>query len=369
MASHAEGSNAEINIGGHSTPARRGRDGTFIVTLTTAVLSTTWRGQNVEVTLPYPGTSPGYPVFLLEAACVASVNAYLHSSTQSTRSLAATDSTAPPKDPNTSRAFQHLTKRDRHKRWRDINNPYVRIQKPTPPPDSRKATMAGGPSLLGVSKQRARTSKRATIPNNESSRQSSLLDTDIGMEGWPVVDGHGSVTVVDDNPKTPEAKVEEKEAPKKSLLQQLYELQANPDYRNQHLGHLHTIHSTFLQLPSPPSPPTALETLRSQELAFETHPPLGTEISAWAAENTAAVLPSSEDNSEAGNREGGYIKRFTARRRQVGNAEPAQENAVVKWDPFGGLWGYAANKKVWVVPKKEEVEEEKKKKKKKKKER
>ena len=23
----------------------------------------------------------------------------------------------------------------------------------------------------------------------------------------------------------------------------------------------------------------------------------------------------------------------------------------MKWDPFGGLWGYAVNKKVWVVEK------------------
>ncbi|KAI4263396.1 MAG: hypothetical protein L6R42_001456, partial [Xanthoria sp. 1 TBL-2021] len=36
------------------------------------------------------------------------------------------------------------------------------------------------------------------------------------------------------------------------------------------------------------------------------------------------------------------------------------ENAIVKWDPFGGLWGYAANKKVWVVAKKEKKDEEKK---------
>ncbi|KAL9620711.1 MAG: hypothetical protein Q9204_008185, partial [Flavoplaca sp. TL-2023a] len=109
--------------------------------------------------------------------------------------------------------------------------------------------MTGGPSLLGISKPRARTSKRPTT-YNESSRQSSLLDTDIGMEGWPVAGASSSsssgmgetkqepkdeakketamgqlLDVVEDSPTTPEANVEEKEAPKKSLLQQLYELQ------------------------------------------------------------------------------------------------------------------------------------------------
>lgn len=337
--------------------------------------------------------------------------------------------------------------------------------------------MAGGPSLLGISKQRVRTSKRATISNNESSRQSSLLDTDIGMEGWPVTGGSSSsggisetrqeqndeatntktgmgqlLDVGEDNPQTPEANVEEKEVPRKSLLQQLYELQglevdavtattttttttitsiktkpasattsseeslkessqnsqANPQVttpvtlgvENLSLSEDHeqakepvstnepiietsvsnqytptTVTNTPViytpstptipRPPSPPSPPTALEILRSQELAIETQPPLGTEISAWAA-----ALPSSQDMSEAGNGEGGYIKRFTTRRNPVSdakpnkdNTEPDKENAMVKWDPFGGLWGYAAGKKVWIVPKKEVVEEEKKKRK------
>ncbi|KAL8878002.1 MAG: hypothetical protein Q9192_008546, partial [Flavoplaca navasiana] len=379
-------------------------------------------------------------------------------------------STAPPKDPNFPRAFQHLPEQDRHKRWTDINNPYVRIKKPTRP-DSQKSTMTGGPSLLGISKQRARTSKRSST-YNESSRQSSLLDTDIGMEGWPVAGTSSSssgtgetkkepnneakpkavmgqlLEVAEDNPKTPTGTVEEKEAPKKSLLQQLYELQGleaesvtttttttttitsiktkpasattsseesmkeptqttphviipvSEDHEqteepiaavptnepitktsisDQHTPTTVTTHSAIYtpsssttaipQPPSPSSPPTALETLRSQELALETHNPLGTEISTWAAASTVAAPPSSHYSSEAGNGEGGYIKRFTTPRNQVSdaepnkdNTEPDKENAMVKWGPFGGLWGYAASKKVWVVPKKEDWEEERKRK-------
>ena len=327
--------------------------------------------------------------------------------------------------------------------------------------------MTGGPSLLGISKQRARTSKRPST-YNESSRQSSLLDTDVGMEGWPVAgtsssnsgmgetkqelnDGAKTETamgqlldVAEDNPKAPEANVEEKEAPKKSLLQQLYELQGleaesvtttttttttitsiktkpasattssgesmkeptqttpqvitpvSEDHEqteesvaavpanesiiktsvfDQHTPTTVTTHSAIytpssstITIPQPrslPSPITALETLRSQELALETHNPLGTEISTWAAAATVAAPPSSHSN-EPGDREGGYIKRFIKPRNQVSDAEPNKDNtepdkesAMVKWDPFGGLWGYAASKKVWVVPKKEEVQEEK----------
>ncbi|KAL8887011.1 MAG: hypothetical protein Q9215_005347 [Flavoplaca cf. flavocitrina] len=445
MASHPEDNDAETSIAGHassvhgqgaSTPARR-------------VLSTTWRGQNVEVTLPYPE----HPIPRGDWWEPGDVSHYIYS-------------TAPPKDPNFPRAFQHLPERDRHKRWTDINNPYVRIQKPTRP-ESQKSTMTGGPSLLGISKPR--TSKRPST-YNESSRQSSLLDTDIGMEGWPVAGTSSSsgtretkqepnsevktetamgqlLDVTEDNPKMPEANIEEKEAPKKSLLQQLYELQGleaesvtttttttttitsiktkpasattsseesmkeptqttpqvmtsiSKDHKqteepvaavptdepivktpvsDQHTPTTVTTHSAIYtpsssttaipQPPSPASPPTALETLRSQELALETHTPLGTEISTWAAAGTVAAPPSSHYSSEAGVGEGGYIKRFTTRKNQVSSAEPnkddaepSQENAMVKWDPFGGLWGYAA-KKAWVVPRKEEAEEERKRK-------
>lgn len=103
--------------------------------------------------------------------------------------------------------------------------------------------------------------------------------------------------------------------------------------------------------PSSPPPEPALQTFRSQQLHHETNPPrLGTEISTWAASINAAPPPFPTDE-EAPRDESGYVRRFTTRRGKTSDAEPKEENAIVKWDPFGGLWGYAVNKKVWVVEK------------------
>ncbi|KAL8756281.1 MAG: hypothetical protein Q9199_003046 [Rusavskia elegans] len=435
MAAHQKGNDTESSIACNASSV----PGAASTVSARPVLSTTWRGQNVEVTLPYP------------------------------------DSTAPPKDPNIPRAFQRVSEQDRFKRRTDIENPYVRIQTPTPA-EPRAATMAGGSGSIAVSKSRARTGKRKSNCN-ESSRHSSLLDTDIGMEAWPISESSsGRNDVKKEAEKKDETEHEtkmgqlldlqeqnteaagnterEKEAAKKSLLQQLYELQgldvdavtttttttttitsiktkpasaaASPGHfettKKQHgqatqesmpsdslstkdlsfsethsdteqpnaavttnnsfpippsasasnghdatpntttnTDHTPSSPSTIPQPPSPRVPHTALETFRSQELAHETNPPLGTEISTWAAAIDTAP-PSFHNDEVAPKSEGGYVKRFTSRRGKANDTEPNKENAIVKWDPFGGLWGYAANKKVWVVEKakKEKKDEEKK---------
>ncbi|KAI4210615.1 MAG: hypothetical protein L6R36_009518, partial [Xanthoria steineri] len=94
----------------------------------------------------------------------------------------------------------------------------------------------------------------------------------------------------------------------------------------------------------------ALQTFRSQQLHYETNPPLGTELSTWAAGINATPSPFPTDE-EAPKDDSGYVRRFTTRRGKASDAEPKEENAIVQWDPFGGLWGYAVNKKVWVVEK------------------
>ena len=343
--------------------------------------------------------------------------------------------------------------------------------------------MAGGPSSLAVSKSRSKTSKRRSN-YTESSRHSSLLDTDIGMEGWPVPESSSSgkevkkeveekakaeqqttmgqlLDLEEQSTEPVETMEKENQAAKKSLMQQLYELQglevdaltttttttttttitsikAKPTstttssehstetkkHHDQIFPQLTTIDnlptkdlsltephydseqpsvatptnkvpstpasasvsneqdptpdtitnanntpsspSTIPQPFSPPSPPATqpaaqlgLQTLRSQELALETNGPLGTEISAWAA--AIDTVPSSSYNTdekegETEKPDGGYIRRFATRKGKTSDTEPNKENAMVKWDPFGGVWGYAVNKKVWVV------EEEKKKK-------
>ncbi|KAI4241296.1 MAG: hypothetical protein L6R42_011305, partial [Xanthoria sp. 1 TBL-2021] len=336
-------------------------------------------------------------------------------------------STAPPKDPNIPRAFQRVSEQDRFKRRTDIENPYVRIQTPTPA-EPRAATMAGGSGSIAVSKSRARTGKRKSNCN-ESSRHSSLLDTDIGMEAWPVSESSSGrndvkneaekkgvteretkmgqlLDLEEQNTEAAGNTEREKEAAKKSLLQQLYELQGlevdavtttttttttitsiktkpapaatSPGHFNttkkQHgqatqesmpsdslstkdlsfsethseteqpnaaittnnsfpippsasasnghdatpntttnTDHTPSSPSTIPQPPSPHVPHTALETLRSQELAHETNLPLGTEISTWAAAIDTAPL-SFHNDEEAPKSEGECIKRFTSRR-------------------------------------------------------
>ncbi|KAL8667142.1 MAG: hypothetical protein Q9168_007328 [Polycauliona sp. 1 TL-2023] len=423
------------------------------------VLATTWRGQTVEVTLPYPE----HPVPRGDWWEPGDVSHYIHS-------------TAPPKNPNIPRGFQRVPEQERHKRRTDINNPYVRIQTPTPS-KSRTPAMAGGHGSLNVPKPRTRTASKMRS-YNQSTRHSSLLDTDLDMEAWPVVGSSSGTTeakpaaetevkieqktvmgqLLDFAEPTPEepGNIEEKhEAPKKSLMQQLYELQGlevdavsttitttttvtsikskpsstitpprhvhdTKKYEEQagtpqstpggitvedssasenHDGHIGqpdlaaTTNTNSLSMsppgsvqishdhnhdhdpstggttdtedtpsslsPSPQtsSPPTALDTIRAQELANETNTPLGTEISTWAAGKDTAPSQRGEDISKD---DGGYVKRFTTRRGKTSESEPNPENAVVKWDPFGGLWGYAVAKKVWVVATEKAKAEEKK---------
>lgn len=326
--------------------------------------------------------------------------------------------------------------------------------------------MAGSSGSLAVSKSRARTGKRSSNYDG-SSRHSSLLDTDVGMEAWPMSEsGSGSNDVKKEAEKKDETErdatmgqlldfAEEipdaagrtgkgKELEKKSRMQQLYELQgldvdavttttttittttfvkaqpvsahtspeqskqtiqsdspSTPQYTtsdslsikdlsiseprydteqpiaaatnnlpttppsvsafNDHdpipntTTNTHKTPSSPSTIPPPPpsSPPPepALQTFRSQQLHHETNPPrLGTEISTWAASINAAPPPFPTDE-EAPRDESGYVRRFTTRRGKTSDAEPKEENAIVKWDPFGGLWGYAVNKKVWVVEK------------------
>lgn len=322
--------------------------------------------------------------------------------------------------------------------------------------------MAGSSGSLAVSKSRARTGKRSSN-YNESSRHSSLLDTDVGMEAWPMSEsGSGSNDVkkeaekkdeterdttmgqlldfAEENPDPAGSTGKGKQVEKKSRMQQLYELQGldvdavttttttittttfvkaqpisahtslgqskqtiqsdsllTPQYTtsdsqsvkdlslseprydteqpiaaatnnlpstppsasNDHdpipntTSYIHNAPSSPSTIPPPPSSPPpepALQTFRSQQLHHETNPPLGTELSTWAAGIDAAPLPF-QNNEETPRDESGYVRRFTTRRGQASDSEPKEENAMVKWDPFGGLWGYAVNKKVWVVKK------------------
>ncbi|KAI4218581.1 MAG: hypothetical protein LQ349_008653, partial [Xanthoria aureola] len=385
------------------------------------VVSTQWRGKNLEVTLPYP------------------------------------DSTAPSEHPTVPRTFQRVAEQELFKRRTDFANPYIRMKAPSSS-ESRVTTMAGSSGSLAVSKSRARTGKRSSN-YNESSRQSSLLDTDVGMEAWPMSEsGSGSNDVkkeaakkdeterdttmgqlldfAEENPDAAGSTGKGKQVEKKSRMQQLYELQGldldavttttttittttfvkaqpvsahtspeqskqtiqshsplTPQYTtsdsqsikdlsiseprydteqpiaaatnnlpstppsasasNDHdpmpntITNTHNTSSSPSTIPPPPSSPPpepALQTFRSQQLHHETNPPLGTELSTWAAGIDAAPLPFPTDE-ETPRDESGYVRRFTTRRGKASDAEPKEENAIVKWDPFGGLWGYAVNKK------------------------
>ncbi|KAL8644621.1 MAG: hypothetical protein Q9226_007674 [Calogaya cf. arnoldii] len=468
MAPQHKGSEASSSIAGNP-PVVPGHAST---TSTRPVLSTTWRGRNVEVTLPYPE----HPVPRGDWWEPGDVSHYIYS-------------TAPQQHPNLPRAYQHVPEQDRFKRQTDIANPYVRLPKPKPV-DSRAAKMAGGPSSLAVSKSRSKTSKNRSN-YTASSRHSSLLDTDIGMEGWPISESSssgkevkkeveekgkiehqtamGQLLDLEEQSTEPVETVEmEKQATKKSLMQQLYELQglevdavtttttttttitsikakpasttsskystetkkhhdqlspqlttfdnlstsdlshtephydskqpsvANPtnkvpstpasasvsneqDPTPDTITNANDTPSSPSTIPQPPSPPLpssppaaqpvaqlALQTLRSQELALETSSPLGTEISTWAA--ALDTVPSStyndkEEEREAEQPDGGYIRRFATPKGKASDTEPNNENAMVKWDPFGGVWGYAIDKKVWVVEekKKPQINEEEKK--------
>ncbi|KAI4221080.1 MAG: hypothetical protein L6R36_007150 [Xanthoria steineri] len=410
------------------------------------VVSTQWRGKNLEVTLPYPE----HPVPQGDWWDPGDVSHYIHSTARS-------------EHPTVPRTFQRVAEQELFKRRTDFANPYVRMKAPTSA-EPRVTTMASSSGSLPVSKSRARTGRRSSN-QNKSSRHSSLLDTDVGMEAWPMSEsGSGSNDVkkeaekkdeterdttmgqlldfAEENPDAAGSTGKGKQGEKKSRMQQLYELQGldldavttttttittttfvkaqpvsahtspgqsketiqsdsplTPQYTtsdslsikdlslvephydteqpiaaatnnllttppsasasNDHdpipntTSYTHKTPSSPSTIPPPPSSPPpepALQTFRSQQLHHETNPPLGTELSTWAAGMDTAPPPF-QNNEEASRDESGYVRRFTTRRGKASDAEPKEENAMVKWDPFGGLWGYAVNKKVWVVEK------------------
>ncbi|KAL8911895.1 MAG: hypothetical protein Q9171_003022 [Xanthocarpia ochracea] len=375
------------------------------------VLSTTWRGQQVEVTLPYP------------------------------------DSTAPRTDSNLPRAYQKLPERHRFKRRTDIESPYVRIQTPKLP-EPKESTMADhrkaptAPASQGTSAKKRSTYK-------EQPKQRSLLDGDIEFEGWPAqsIDmGHKVKKEVEKTRENEEEYTMElpldrnREAclptnysgkrtgtDRRNIWEELYKLggldmdnaaisttdtpttetkatsattssdasegmkiprdqvkrylAASGDVvikglSNSHFDDIQPTSTTFAKdphtlatdtpsdstnasskrlsrTPSPTSseslpqstkPHSTITTVQCQEYAKETQAPLhplGTEISVWAAQ-TAALDPAAlRVDQEREN--GGYVRRFT-RKGKASEAEPTKENSVVKYDPFGGLWGYAAGK-------------------------
>ncbi|KAL8786475.1 MAG: hypothetical protein Q9213_002791 [Squamulea squamosa] len=362
------------------------------------------------------------------------------------------DSTAPRQDPNIPRAYQRLPEQDRFKRRTDIENPYVRIRRPAPT-EPRALTMAGGHRSSPTSKSQA-NSVRQEGGYKEPSKRRSLLDTDVGIEGW--ADAEGSSRAEDIKPEAEVKKEDTQEnalerlldlgvktgpvAIRKSLMEQLYELQGlhmengttntatsanmgntemealstttsseslegTEQQRNQVerqlaiFGNLFieetplwdedpsenqpnsssnsnavppttaeasktdgstpsgttetnstpSITSTELPLPST-IPHTGVTTFQSQELSKETEDPLnvlGTEILYWDPDiATSEPIPLEVDakkQREKNTDNGGYVRRFT-RKSKESEDQPTEENAMVKYDPFGGLWGYAANK-------------------------
>ncbi|KAL8679413.1 MAG: hypothetical protein Q9186_004290 [Xanthomendoza sp. 1 TL-2023] len=91
-------------------------------------------------------------------------------------------SSAPRADPNVPRAWQRPPEQDRFKRQTDIANPYVQYQNPLP---ARSTTMAGGQGSPSSAKQQSTGKKNSP---KEPRKQSSLMDTEIGRESWPVVE-------------------------------------------------------------------------------------------------------------------------------------------------------------------------------------
>ncbi|KAL8685585.1 MAG: hypothetical protein Q9224_005760, partial [Gallowayella concinna] len=91
-------------------------------------------------------------------------------------------SSAPRADPNVPRAWQRPPEQDRFKRQTDIANPYVQYQNSLP---ARSTTMAGGQGSPSSAKQQSTGKKNS---HKEPRKQSSLMDTEIGRESWPVVE-------------------------------------------------------------------------------------------------------------------------------------------------------------------------------------
>ncbi|KAL8895719.1 MAG: hypothetical protein Q9192_003479 [Flavoplaca navasiana] len=225
------------------------------------------------------------------------------------------------------------------------------------------------------------------------------------MEGWSVTDGGNSngkggikqepndeakteivmgqlLDVAEDNLKTPETHVEEKEAPKKGLLQQLYELQGLEVDAVTTTTTTATITSIKTKLVSAIT--SSEESMKEPKQNSQAIPMTPLSEGHDQTEEPVAV-PTNESIIKISNSPSKHSLQWAPRslpeppkptlrlRLHLPNTVAKQvkdkadisggsQHEEITSDPFGGLWGYAASKKVWAVPKKEEMQEEQKRK-------
>ncbi|KAL8728280.1 MAG: hypothetical protein Q9166_005521 [cf. Caloplaca sp. 2 TL-2023] len=137
------------------------------------VVRTTYKGRPVEVTLPYKE----HPVPRGDWWQPGDISDYRVSS-------------APATDPDIPRAYQTVPLEHKGKRQTDIKNPYVKFlpySAPAATPQSQEQEMAHRTSTM-ASEEYIKSEKKSS-QHKSSPKQLSIMDVEIGMQGWTYARG------------------------------------------------------------------------------------------------------------------------------------------------------------------------------------